>query len=115
MAAVATGRFLLTLHWGNPYTHPPEGRERIEWSVCGWSRADEAWLWSHAPTWAVPGCGSSQGWSAILPPPRRLPPETKGRIRRRSLRRRLEARVPLLADLLEHAELTRRPGYFRGE
>ena len=108
-------RFVLTLFWANPHSSPPPGHERVEWGVCGWDRADEAWLLTHTPSWAVPGCGYAQGWQAILPPPRRLPPATKGRLRRRSLRRRLEIKVPLLADLIEQAELIRRPGYFRGE
>ena len=67
------------------------------------------------PELGRPGCGYAHGWTPILLPPRRLPPATKGRLRRRSLRRRLEARLPLLAGLLEQAEVTRRPGYFRGE
>ena len=109
------GRFVLTLFWAYPQRSPPPGYEQVEWGVCGWNRADEAWLRTHAPSWAVPGCGYAHGWTPILPPPRRLPPDTTGRLRRTSLRRRLEARLPLLADVLEQAELTRRPGYFRGE
>jgi hypothetical protein len=112
----AAARFMLEVSWGNPTTSAPQGFERVEWAVCGWDRAaDEAWLWSQKPDWFEPGCGYAMRWSAILPPPRRLPPETKARIRRRSLRRRLEAKVPLFADQLEEAELARRPGYFQGE
>lgn len=64
----------------------------------------------------VPGAGYSIGWELVTQQPiRRWSPEAKGKARRRNLRKRLEKKVPLFADMFEQDELARRPSYYAGE
>lgn len=51
-------------------------------------------------------------WSYEAPPPRRLSPESLGRVRRKRLWRRLASKHPLLAAELYEAELAARPQHF---
>lgn len=63
----------------------------------------------------VPGAGYCVSWQLVTQQPiRRWSTEAKAAARRRNLRRRLEKKVPLFADMFEQAELARRPGYFAG-
>jgi hypothetical protein len=55
------------------------------------------------------------GWTAAHEPPRRLSQSSLASVRRKRLRRRLEAKFPLLADQLEQAELAARPDFFNGD
>ncbi|WP_205315989.1 theronine dehydrogenase [Ochrobactrum sp. 3-3] len=48
-------------------------------------------------------------------PVRRWSKEAKASVRRRNLRRRLERRFPLFAQMFAEAELAKRPAYFDGE
>ncbi|WP_198526805.1 hypothetical protein ACTTAF_06275 [Rhodobacter capsulatus] len=48
-------------------------------------------------------------------PVRRWSAEAKGRVRRLNLRRRIEKRFPLFAEIFIADELARRPQYFKGE
>lgn len=52
-------------------------------------------------------------WSYTEPPPRRLSPESLGRVRRKRLWRRLRSKHPLLAAQLYEAELAARPDHYR--
>lgn len=54
-------------------------------------------------------------WTYDAPEPRRLSQTSLASVRRKRLRRRLDAKHPLLADQLYEAELARRPGHFNGE
>ena len=65
----------------------------------------------HAPQYQL-GSGWAAGWTPIVAAPKRWSPERKAQARRRNLRRRLEKKFPLLADLFEVAEIERRPAYF---
>jgi hypothetical protein len=63
--------------------------------------------------------GYGNGWglsvSPEMPEPRRLSPEAKGKLRRKSLERRIEKQAPLFASDLIQIELAARPEYFAGE
>jgi len=54
-------------------------------------------------------------WRADEPPPRRLSKASLASVRRKRLRRRLDAKFPLLADQLEQAELAARPDFYAGD
>lgn len=54
-------------------------------------------------------------WRADAAPIRRLSRDSLAALRRKRLRRRLEARFPLIACQLYEAELAARPGYFAGD
>ncbi|WP_245274509.1 theronine dehydrogenase [Mesorhizobium sp. L2C066B000] len=61
------------------------------------------------------GGGYSIGWELVTQQPiRRWSPEAKAKARRRNMRKRLEKKVPLFADMFEQDELARRPDYFAG-
>ncbi len=47
-----------------------------------------------------------------MPAPRRLPEETKHRIRRQRLERRIARRYPMFAEQIVREELARKPAYF---
>jgi len=55
------------------------------------------------------------GWSAQEAPTRRLSQASLASVRRKRLRRRLDRKHPLLADLLEAEELAARPAFYAGE
>jgi hypothetical protein len=46
---------------------------------------------------------------------RQLPEATLAKVRRTRLRRKLQRKLPLLADVLEQRELARRPEFFAGK
>ena len=47
-------------------------------------------------------------------PIRRWSPEARARVRRLNLRRRLDKKMPLFAEMFADAEMARRPEYFDG-
>ncbi|WP_227003393.1 hypothetical protein [Kozakia baliensis] len=112
-------RAIITLFWANPGTVPPPGVETLPdgrtWWCCtllDYSHPEElAIRAAHAPPYVL-GSGWSQGWTPVLAPPKRWSGARKAQTRRRNLRRRLEAAVPLFAGQFEAEELARRPGYF---
>lgn len=107
-----------TIRWGNPYTRPPEGQADVletsgplASSAFGGSPACPPGL--HDRMQQLLGSGYGLFLSYMNPVPRRqLSLETKQRIRRQRLERRLRAKVPLFADQLIADELARRPEYF---
>jgi len=54
-------------------------------------------------------------WTYDAPPPRQLSTQSLASVRRKRLRRRLDRKHPLLADLIYEQELAARPGFFAGE
>ncbi|WP_244499513.1 theronine dehydrogenase [Rhizobium sp. AC44/96] len=63
-----------------------------------------------------PGAGYAVCWNSLtVKPIRRWSAEAKGAARKRNLRRRLEKKMPLFADMLAEEEIARRPAYFAGE
>lgn len=107
-------RSILSVYWTNPHTSPPGDGERILWSCTVLDRrAENEILAAHAP--AVPlGGGYGHGITIPIAPGRKLSAETKAKIRRRNLRRRIERQAPLFADEFFAAEIERRPDYFDG-
>ncbi len=105
------------IKWGNPYTEPPNGRPRVRLSVTRMQASS-----SPVPaviSRAIEIIGYGKGWCLSLgphmPEPRRLSPEAKGKLRRKSLERRVEKQAPLFASDLIQIELAARPEYFAGE
>ncbi|RVK75437.1 theronine dehydrogenase [Sinorhizobium meliloti] len=63
-----------------------------------------------------PGAGYSIGWELVTQQPiRRWSQAAKANARVRNLRRRMEQRYPLFADMFIQAELERRPAYYAAE
>jgi hypothetical protein len=100
-----------TLAWRNPSREPPGPRVLKAMLVPRGAPCPEEImaLWT-------PGGGYSIGWELVTQKPiRRWSAEAKAKARRRNLRRRLEKKVPLFADMFEQAELDSRPNYFAGD
>lgn len=55
------------------------------------------------------------GWQAEHAAPRRLKPESLAAVRKKRLRRQLDAKLPLLADQIEEQEIAARPAFYAGE
>jgi hypothetical protein len=111
-----TSRTTVSVSWGNPYTSPPGDLPRQAWGFCypsdDWN--GRAFAEAHGPD-VEPGLGWSWSISIETPPHTKWSEEAKGRVRRRNLRKRLEAKVPLFADLLFKEQLEARPDYFAGK
>jgi len=106
------------LFWGNPYTVPPHGHQRIlKTALSDDTRTipDEiSELISSDPEYA-PGSGWTIGWECIEQRPiRRWSQSAKARVRQLNLRRRLEKRFPLFAADFIAAEMAARPSYYEG-
>ena len=54
-------------------------------------------------------------WTYDAPPPRQLSTQSLASVRQKRLRRRLEKKAPLFADVLFQQELAARPAFFAGE
>ena len=105
------GRWRYSLRWGNPHTSPPGDLVLTAAEVAAGAPCppDVSARW-------MPGGGYAICIDFLdAKPIRRWRPEAKAAARRRNLRRRLEMRVPLFADIFAAAEIARRPGYFAGE
>lgn len=111
-----TAKWRCSLAWRRGMEPPPEGMPRVLLAVlcekphhCPQAIHD---LWLEMG----PGSGWSVGWEMIEQRPiRRWSAEAKGRVRQLNLRRRIEKRFPLFAEIFIADELARRPQYFRGE
>lgn len=100
-----------TIMWRNPHTEPPRGKVLGARLVPAGEPCPPELL-----DLFTPGDGYCVSWQLVTQRPIvRWSAETKGRVRRRNLRKRLEKKVPLFADMFEAAELARRPDYFEGK
>ena len=108
---------LFAIRWGNPYKNPPEGmpRELIAMTRMQESTRDIPLEFLQAlETVAQPG----SGWALSIridedaKRKRRLSPEAKGSIRRKSLERRVKKKAPLFADRIIAEEIAANPNYF---
>lgn len=64
----------------------------------------------------VPGSGYSIGWELVTQKPiRRWSPEAKARARMRNLRKRMERKFPLFAEMFIQKELQLRPAYYAAD
>ena len=108
---------LSAIIWGNPYTHPPEG---MPCELISMTRMQESTrdippeILQALETVAHPGSGWALSISIdeAAKPKRRLSPEAKGSIRRKSLERRVRKKAPLFADRIIPDELAANPNYF---
>ena len=98
---------LKTIFWANPHTQPPNGLPRKLWQGDPNSRFVDAFF-------EVVGLGQGYSTGYILPekPRKKWSREAKARNRRKRLRKRLEKKFPLLAELLYFQEIEARQDYF---
>lgn len=106
------------LEWHSPYTDPPEGRPRVlaEHTIPDWRTSDKqcpAWL--DKMHWANRGYCIS--WTSYWrnKPDRSWSKARKGEARRRNLRKRIEAKWPMFAEMMIAEEMARYPSYYAGE
>ena len=108
---------LFAIQWSNPYTNPPEGMPR---ELIAITRMQESTrdippeIQRVIETVARPGSGwgLSIGIDEDARPKRRLSPQTRASIRRKSLERRVRKKAPLLADSIIADEIAANPNYF---
>ncbi|MHB8191803.1 MAG: hypothetical protein ACYDGL_00820 [Bellilinea sp.] len=102
--------------WGNPYTDPPAGKERLLAEV--FEPVGSPFWSKHPPeiTDAYPGVGQGYviSWSYVSDPPKQLNREQLANVRRKRLERRMRQKYPLLADQIIAEELSRKPDYYNG-
>src|SRR4029453_16285042 len=106
------------IRWSNPYTNPPEGMPReLMATTCVQEspRHLPVGILQMLDTLARPGFGWGLciGIDEDARPRRRLSLEAKGRIRRKSLERRIRKKAPLFADGIITEELAANPKYFK--
>lgn len=113
-----TAKYRIRIFWGNPYTNPPEGMPRVLMSaLADTSRRPfppeiEEML---AQDECRPGSGWTVGCECIEQRPiRRWSQAARARVRKLNLRRRLERKFPLFAEIFIAAELAARPSYYEG-
>src|SRR5437870_6830075 len=109
--------FRFSIKWGNPYTNPPEGMPRELMSITRVQQSTRdipAEITQALEKVARPG----SRWSVFVGidedarPRRRLSPQAKASIRRKSLERRVRKKAPLLADSIIADEIAANPNYF---
>ena len=105
------------IKWGNPYTNPPEGMPPELMTI---TRMQESTrdippeIRQLLETVARPGSGwaLTVGIDEDARSRRRLSPQVKASIRRKSLERRVRKAAPLFADRIIADELAASPNYF---
>lgn len=108
---------ILSIQWGNRYTQPPKGSPRVLWSKrVLWSGVEIETIAEpvYEQLGCYPGCGYMLCCSVETQSGKPWSKETKGRVRKQRLKKRLDAKFPLLAEQLYAIELKKRPAYFRG-
>ena len=100
-----------TIRWGNPNKTPQGERILATAEVPAGTPCPP-----ELSALCTPGCGYAVCIDFLSDcPVRRWSPEAKATARKRNLRRRLQRRVPLFAEIFAEAEIARRPGYFAGD
>lgn len=107
---------ILSVAWRNGTIAPPPDMDTLDgrtlWSCTVLDRSFERQIKAeHCPSYPL-GSGWCFCWTSKGPPPKVWAPERKAKFRRANLRRRLEKKFPLFADLFEADEIERRPNYF---
>lgn len=103
-------KILWQLKWSNPHTNPPDGMPRV--------LAEEITERGEEPRnlYKMRALGDPYGihWlgDANPKPIRRLPEETKQRMRRKTLERRTRERTPLFAEEVIAERLATDPDYY---
>lgn len=117
--------FLHKLEWSSPYTNPPDGKERVlvevfipaeleGCRVCP-REIEEEWTRLRTACGNPAGSGYCHSVTAITPMIKKLPVEVLARIRKKRLRRRIEAKYPLFADEMYEGEVQRNSEYYEGK
>ncbi|TAL08423.1 MAG: hypothetical protein EPO02_13150 [Nitrospirae bacterium] len=108
--------WIFEIHWGSPYTNPPDGMPRVLMSVTRVQAGGNPVPDEIEAAYAKLGFG--KGWCLSVgcdpTPIRKLSPEAKGKLRRKSLERRVRAKAPLFAESLIQIELNSNPTYYGG-
>ena len=102
------------IQWSNPYTSPPEGRERV--IAKKYVRYGSEFYNQIPPEFStlnVPGYTAY--WSPVMKPSKQVPEGTLRSIRRKRLERRVENKYPLFADEFIQEELERKSEYYDGK
>ena len=105
------------IRWGNPYTNPPEGMPRELMAITRMqvsTRDIPPEIQQLLENVARPGSGwgLTVGIDEDARPKRRLSPQARASIRRKSLERRVRKKAPLLADSIIADEIAANPNYF---
>lgn len=108
-----------SVRWGNPYTEPPDGMSRVALRITrsalpsGNPKYMPDEIRNH-PLLGVTGYCIGLDFESEKPP-RRLSLETKQKIRRGRLRKRLDRKFPLFADEMYASAVTGNPDYYGKE
>ena len=105
--------YVWMIRWSNPFTKPPDGKpeELLRVQREASSGADMPPEIANFPTIGTGYAIHSYCLDTFLPK-RTLSEETKQKIRRANLKRRLEKRLPLFAEELYEKELRAKPDYY---
>lgn len=96
--------------WGNPHT-PPPGPKVLAAVLVPRGVDCPPEVMDH---WEA-GSGYAISWELVSQKPvRRWSREAKAKVRRSNLRKRMERKFPLFAEVFIADELERRPEYFKG-
>lgn len=105
---MAADKWRCTLAWGNPYTTPTGPR------VLGAVLCDKPYpVPAELLALSKPGEGYCIRWECIEQRPiKRWSQAAKAKVRQANLRRRIEKKFPLFAEVFIAAELASRPQYY---
>jgi hypothetical protein len=106
------------VRWSNPYTQPPEGRQVLaEVVIPDWPNAPDKRCPAELTelSWQHPGYGIHWTDRWHNKPDRSWSKARKGEARRRNLRKRIEAKWPMFAEMMIAEEMARYPSYYAGE
>lgn len=107
-----------SLEWHSPYTDPPDGRPRVlaTHEVEDYAASDHRCPeWLDKMHWANPGYSIYVLTRWVNKPDRSWSKERKAQRRRLNLRKRIEKRWPMFAEMMIAEEMARYPSYYAGE
>lgn len=114
--------FHYQIRWNNPYTEPPEGKplviaEMFETIEQRKQRVNGGDGYFPERLSAMCELGSGYGChiTAITTPHKKLPKVTLAEVRKKRIKRRMQAKYPMLADIFVAEEIERKPEYYAGE
>jgi hypothetical protein len=114
--------FHYQIRWNNPYTEPPEGKLRVIAEMYETIEQRKQRMMNGEgffPERLAELCELGSGYgchiNAVCTPHRKLPKETLAEVRKKRIKRRMQAKYPMLADILVTEEMERKPEYYAGE
>lgn len=113
-----TAKYRIRIFWGNPYTSPPDGMPRILKSALA-DTSRRPYPPEIEEMLAQDDCRPGSGWTVGCEcieqrPVRRWSQAARARVRQGNLRRRMQKKYPLFAEIFVEAELIARPSYYEG-